>query len=63
MDYWQKAAPVTFEQANAHFKACNFRETALGYWNPFAWLRYGVGRLRKTRSAWDKHRAREAQTT
>lgn len=60
---WTAADRITFEQANQHFKACNFRENALGYWHPFAWIRYGVGRLRKTRAAWDAHRAREAQTT
>lgn len=56
---WAVADATTYEQANDHFKNCNFRENRLGYWNPFAWIRYGVGRLRKTRAAWDKHRAAE----
>ena len=60
-DPWLRADVTTFEQANAHFKACNFRESSLGYWNPLAWLRYGAMRLRKTRAAWDAHRQREAE--
>ena len=61
--YWVNAKPVSFTEANAHFKACNFRESTAGYFNPFAWIRYGAMRLRKTRSAWDGHRnAEKAQT-
>lgn len=60
-DPWGKAKPVTFEQANAHFKACNFRESALGYFNLFAWVRYAA-RL-KMRAAWDSHRQRETTVT
>lgn len=56
-DYWQQSDAVTFEQANAHFKACNFRESRFGYLNPFAWIRYVARRF--MRAAWDAHRARE----
>lgn len=62
-DPWVRADPVTFAQANDHFKACNFRESAAGYWNPFAWIRYAGMRLKKTKAAWDAHRARERQET
>jgi hypothetical protein len=63
IDPWAGAEPVTFEQANDHFKACNFRESTAGYLNPFAWLRYAGMRLRKTRAAWDGHRAKETQAS
>ena len=57
-NYWRNATAVTFEDANAHFKACNFRESTAGYLNPFAWIRYGAMKMKKTRGAWDRHRAR-----
>lgn len=58
-DYWSRAARITFEEANAHFKAANFRESTLGYFNPMAWWRWRGMKLKATRTAWDKHRARE----
>ena len=59
-DPWAQADAITFEQANANFKNCNFREGVAGYFNPLAWLRFAAMKLRKTRKAWDSHRQREA---
>jgi len=58
---WRDAVPVTFDEANAHFRACHFRSSRFGYLNLVGWYRYAAMRLRKTRAAWDAHRAREAQ--
>ena len=55
---WAKAMPITFAQANDHFKRCHFRMGRLGHWNPIAWVRYAAVRMRKGRSAWDTHRRR-----
>ena len=59
--HWTTAAPVTFEQANSHFKACNFRSSKAGYFNPFAWVRWLGMKLRKTRASWEQHRQRERE--
>lgn len=59
-DYWAKAPQITFEIANAHFRAALFRESALGYLNVFSWARYVAMRLKKTRAAWNGHRERES---
>lgn len=59
-DYWALAKPVTFEEANAHFRACHLRSSRLGYFNPLAWWRWAAMRAKATRKAWDAHRAREA---
>lgn len=58
---WGSSKSVTFEEANAHFRAANLRDSALGYFNPMVWWRQFGMRLKKTREAWEKHRAREAQ--
>jgi len=58
--YWFNADLLSFEIANAHFKACHFRNSKLGYRDPAAWWRYAAMRLKKTRAAWDAHRKREA---
>ena len=58
---WVLAEPTTFEACNGRFKNCNFRESKAGYLNPFAWIRYGAMKLRKTRAAWDVHRARDVE--
>ena len=60
-DPWFRADATTFEACNNRFKACNFRESKAGYLNPFAWIRYGAMKLRKTRAAWDEHRSRDVE--
>jgi hypothetical protein len=61
LDPWMKARPVTYDDANRHFRSCMFRESTLGYLNPRGWLRYWAVRTKKGRAAWDGHRQREAQ--
>lgn len=62
-DPWWWARPITFEDANTHFRACCFRESRLGYLNLMGWWRYWGVRTKRGRAAWEGHRAREAQTT
>jgi len=56
--YWSQAKPVTFEDANRHFRNCHFSHTQLGWLNPMTWWRWR-GIVRFSRGAWDAHRARE----
>jgi len=60
---WQDADAIGFDEANANFRRCCFRESILGYANPLAWWRYWGVRTQKGRAAWDAHRARERQET
>ena|SRR3990167_585228 len=60
-DPWVWAERLTFEEANAHFRACHFRESRLGYLNLVGWYRYAIVRRSKGRAAWEKHRARERE--
>lgn len=59
--YWELSPPITFEDANRAFRSSLFRESWLGHFNPMSWWRWRAMRLKATRAAWDKHRAREAR--
>lgn len=59
--YWAHSRQITFEEANQHFKSSLFRESVLGHLNPMTWWRYRAMKLKATRAAWDRHRAREAR--
>jgi hypothetical protein len=58
---WQSAPSIDFDFANKTFRKCHVQRTKWGnlsWLNPMVWWRWrGVTTLSK--SAWDRHRARE----
>lgn len=59
-DYWSRAMIITRSTADAAFRRCIQAKSKAGFWSPMAVIRW-IGVRLGGQSAWDAHRAREAQ--